>query len=347
MPLWHDYCLQDIVSSKKRKEGEVMKTRNMMTAIVIWIQLTVLALPSIVTAGEIRGGSIDTEKGSIFLVENLGRDLYLIAGRRTEDIEELRAGRLIIVYPSGRYKEIYRGFRDRAGVSISLPRGYVDKVIYLDRYGRITGGVGMTESEADSLILNYRHTFGRGIQSYNLIKIDMAQKLEAVKRSAEAFRTDLEEEEQILYFRAALSMLAGRVFADAVGDILECSEEYSEVQSVGRSVSGLRALARGVYLVNEGDNGGFDRKELVSEGDNGGFDSKGLVSEGDNGGFDSEGLVSEGDNGGFDSEGLVSESDNGEVDSNILIQGWEIDLEPPPLPEMELNLGGITLLLVQ
>lgn len=277
--------------------------------------------------GAIKGGLIDTQKSEIAMVEEIAVNKFIYAEALAQSVNRDGMGKLILVYPYNRVVIARSAFRDKYWVNIAPPTDNFDKIVYIDRLGAIRGAIGLMQGEFDALMTKRPTTFGKARALHEIVGRMVGEKLGAVRSATAAFGLDMTEDEQFSYFKTTIEMLVGKAFADAVNGVIECAAVGEEASLVGRTVDGLTPLALGVYLVAEGDNGGFG---LVAEGDNGGFGTVNPIAEGDNGGF---GLVAEGDNGGFGSV--------------VIVQGWAMDPDIPPLPDMDLNLAGTMMFLME
>jgi hypothetical protein len=306
--------------------------KNIFTVISVMV---VLVFCGELGAYEIEGGSVDTEDGVIEVVVDVGDGVHLFAASYPEEINHGGQARLIVVDSRGVAREFSRDFRDKAGAVIKRPLGNTDKVLYLDRTGRIRGGLGLTKTDVAGLAMANPQTFGRASGVEELVGTEISEKMDALRFAARAFGTDAVEDEQLQFFKATVEMVAGRKFAGVVRDIIDCSEANEVVAAAGRDLDedGISPLARGVYLVSEGDNGGFGKpRSWIEEGDNGGFGKpQSSVEEGDNGGFGMPKSVEEGDNGGFGYE--------------VIVQGFAEIPDAPLLPRTTLNTGGMTIYL--
>jgi len=290
-------------------------------------------------AGEIRGGVIDTGDRSIAIVEELDGDRYMLA-ELIEPVERHNMkGRLFIVYPRGNFRELNRSFRDRFGAFVWAPRDNMDKVVYLDWHGGVKGVIGMSRWDMNSLARAHPDSFGRSRHLYELVGDMVDEKMDAVRHATAAFSTDMAEDDQLRIFNSTIEMLVGRQFANAVSKIIENFAVDCEASSIGRSVDGLTPLAGGIYIMTEDDNGGFGL--VFTEDDNGGFGY--VATEDDNGGFGR--VATEDDNGGFGY--VATEDDNGGFGSIAIVQGWAIDPDLPPLPNVDMNLGGIMFMVLE
>jgi hypothetical protein len=134
----------------------------------------------------------------------------------------------------------------------------------------------------------------------------------------------MSEDEQLAAFSSHLRFLEPWPVSTTIAKVLDAASKNDRIlvdgleSLIDPSIVDADALARGIGIISEGDNGGGG-PELIAEGDNGGG-GPGLIAEGDNGGG-GPGLVAEGDNGGG-GPGLVAEGDNGGGGPGYVIEGW-------------------------
>ena len=245
-----------------------------------------LVLTLLIASGEgfggVVGGYVDTGEGMFVLATDGGITRGAILATQPSPINigmrgYVRSGRLFVVSYTGSISIASTSYTDSYGYKVSLPSGSLDKVIFLDKYRRIIGGIGLTEAEAKAI------AYGFGEKDI-LSAIQVAwpsylpTTIEAIRVAAAntAIASRMSEDERRNLFLTSVRGMGGDALARIAASILSSAISNEEFPlNVVKDVFGYAPedtslpLIRGVGVVSNGDNGG-GVDECVSEGGSGG-----------------------------------------------------------------------------
>lgn len=283
-----------------------MKRTLLKFAIIV--ASVVSMIPALSNASTVKGGYVDSEKGTIALMETTPSGGSLLISQGPSRLIKIRPGKLIIVTAYGTYKEMATSFKDRFGTIITMPVSSTDKVVFIDKYSAIRGGVGLTKTEIAGLIKAQPADFGAAATLYSRVNDLFAMKIDAIRKSTPAFKAGLSKDDAVDNFQATVAMLAGKDFANAIADVVSCASTYDSVDSIGRTVETATKVVNGIDLLDD--------------------------------------IVSQEGNGGNDLTNPIAQEGNGGNDIEAIVQGWSIDPSIPAIPSIGLNLSGSMIMLV-
>ena len=154
--------------------------------------MAVVALYANIVSADVIGGYISTERNEIVVVFDAISTQKILLGASLDAIKIGVApvksrGSLYVVSPNGRWQTSMRAYRDKAGLTITLPSDRFDKVIYVDSRMKIRGGIGLTDKEIAQLATINK--FRDASRAAELVKEDRAiDLLESVELAADAAR---------------------------------------------------------------------------------------------------------------------------------------------------------------
>ena len=336
---------------KTKKKGKNMKIKLIVLTLVLAI-----AGPAYT---DVIGGYVNTEEKEFAIVYDAITSQQVLLGASLESIilnrgSNSRFGKLYIVYPNGYSKISYRPYRDRYGISIAAPHDSYDKIVYVDYYARIVGGIGLGDGEIFNIAS--KHRAYEAAENAELVTVERQSDLyEGVELAAGSVRSAYRMEDRFKrqMFSGAVETTSGSDVRKVVDGIIAASNTDSfpfasleELLFDNDYAVETEPLIIGVDIIEHGDNGGGG-DGLINHGDNGGG-GNGLVAHGDNGGG-GNGLINHGDNGGG-GNGLVAHGDNGgggnglcndESCAGVVVHGFSGEAMPTiPLPNINATLHG-------
>ncbi|MBI2341865.1 MAG: hypothetical protein HYU98_03935, partial [Deltaproteobacteria bacterium] len=181
---------------------------------------------------------------------------------RINDAYDHAKGQLYIVDSVGRFQTA-RNFRDKTGVSISVPSGNLDKVIFLDESRKIKGGIGLSAYEVKKLAMARKLAEVARVSELLDRKDDVFEAVEYARKAVEE-GYDISDDERSELFASTVAFTGGKVAGDVVTAILKAAETDDAVpfQGLRNILLGeeesliLDKFIKGVDLVSNGDNGG-------------------------------------------------------------------------------------------